>query len=120
MNEKEIMEKIYNLLMSVLQNEAPMLSGNLKSQIELVKVDEDSYTIAISPQFYDVARWKKDGVLHFTGNKNGKQSYAQWVNDLGGFATGNASKHFANRSCNNACIMVASEYGIQVINELEL
>lgn len=120
MTEQEIMEKIYSLLMTSLDINSPILSGNLKSNIELVDVTENSLIIAIKPGYYDVAKWEKEGILHFIGEKNGKISYADDVNNYGGFFTNNESKHFANRSCFEVCNIIASECGAELINKLEL
>lgn len=117
----EIVEKLHALLFSNLILQSPVLSGNMQSLIQIAQVGSDYAEIVIEAPFYDGKKWRKDGTIVHTGETiKGKTDYAQWVNDLGAFATHNKSMHWVNRACYECANAIANEIGATVINELEL
>lgn len=61
------------------------LSGNLASTIKISKYSDNEnsgYEIEIPAEMYDIAKFRKDGVIIHTG----KGSYASEVNVSGGFS----------------------------------
>lgn len=117
----DTVEKLTSLLFSVLITSSPVLSGNMQSLIQIDRFGIDESSIVIDAPFYDMKRWQKEGVVVHTGATiYGKTSYAEWVNNLGGFATHNKSEHWVNRACVEVANIIANEIGATVINELEL
>ncbi len=114
-------EKLYALVFYDLHAQSPVLSGNMLSLIQTSQAYGTEFVIMIDAPFYDQKEWEKNKtVVHTGATIDGKTAYAQWVNDLGGFGTGNKSMHWVNRVCVQAAIAIASEIGAEVINELEL
>lgn len=117
----DTVEKLTSLLFATLITASPVLSGNMKSFIQIASYGEDESSILIDAPFYDMKKWKKDGVvIHTGGVVDGRTAYADWVNESGGFATHNKSMHWVNRACVEVAKIIASEIGATVINELEL
>lgn len=114
-------EAIQNLLFINLYNKAPILSGNMQMSIQCGLTSPSESEIVIEAPFYDMKKWKKNGVIVRTGeNINGKTDYAYWVNELGGFATHNASEHWVNRCIYEVMTEIANEMGAELINKLPL
>lgn len=118
MAEINDVEKLYNLILVSLRANAPRLSGNTKNSITTSRQFGREFTIVIDPSYYDLAEFKKTGVIKTVSGKNGKTSYAQSVNDSGAFGSNNESKHWVNRICLSCAEQLASELGAVVINEL--
>ena len=117
----ENVEKLTSLLFSALVTSSPVLSGNMKSYIQLSKYSANECEIVIDAPFYDSKKWKKDKTIIHTGETiNGKTAYAEWVNKSGGFATHNKSQGWVNRACVEVAQIIANEIGATVINELQL
>lgn len=116
----EIMQVLHSLLINSLRGDSPVLSGNMKGNIELVNVDDREITIAIQPEFYDMTEYQKTQRIVPIKSKLGLNSYADLVNQCGGFCTGNGSKHWVNRSCFKTCNTIKALYQCEVKNELEL
>jgi len=115
------LEKLASIVEQTLKITSPVLSGNMRSGIELESVSENEITISIKAPFYDLALWKKENTIKHTGKSyNGITNYAMWVNDLGAFGRGNKSMHWVNRALNDAVSVYGNEIGAVVINELEL
>lgn len=116
-----IVEKIQSLLYSNLVFSSPILSGNMQSFIQLGLITPGTCEIIMEAPFYDMKKWKKEGVIQHTGKiVNGHTDYAAWVNDIGAFGTHNKSEHWVNRVCLDVCTAIANEIGAIVINELPL
>lgn len=114
-------EKLTNLLFSTLITSSPVLSGNMKSLIQIDSYGSSESSIVIDAPFYDMKKWKKDGVVIHTGVRiYDKSAYAEWVNAIGAFGTHNKSMHWVNRACFEVAQIIANEIGGIVINELEL
>ena len=115
------LEKLYTLVNSSLLLHCPYLSGNMLNSIALSYIHEDSIRLRINAKFYDVNKFKKDGIIEFTGeNHNGITNYAMWVNEFGGFFSRNNSMYWVNRAVYDAVQTIANEIGATVINELPL
>lgn len=128
--------KITNLLTSLLETNCPVLSGNMKAHLEVVKAEPKEVVICISAPFYDLKKWRETGAIVYTGlNANGITDYANIVNRFGAFYRGNEipneiknsygyfkestkSKKWVNKSCVSAVSQVANEIGAIVKNEL--
>ncbi len=114
-------EKLTALLFGTLIINSPVMSGNMKSLIQITRYGLNECEIMIDAPFYDIPRWKKDKTIIHTGETiNGKQAYAEWVNKAGGFGTHNKSEHWANRTCVEVAKIIANQIGATVINELQL
>lgn len=115
------LDKLFALTYSNLIIQAPVMSGNMKSHIQVGKIEDDEIEIIISAPFYDVNKWKKTKEISYTRESyNGITDYANWVNELGGFARHNDSEHWANRVLYDSAQAIATEIGGEVINELQL
>lgn len=115
--------KLVNLVSTELSVNCPVLSGNMKSNLEIVDIKSNEITICISAPFYDLKEWKKTGVIKHTGSpKKWPQftDYAMWVNLLGAFGRHNKSQFWVNRSIYNSVTTIANEIGAIVINRLPL
>lgn len=136
-------EKMYNYLNTILLATCPVLSGNMKKHIKLNAKQSDMnemIKMSISAPFYDMKIWKKTGQIVYlrdiktskkTGKQyktyktiNGKQHYAEWVNEYGAFGKGNKSKGWVNRACFSAAMQLASELEangqeVEIIFDLE-
>ena len=111
-------EYLQNLIFWHLVMESPVLSGNMQSFIQLGGIDTD-YAILIQAPFYDMKKWKKEGVIVHTGDvKKGKEHYAEWVNELGAFGRHNKSEHWVNRVLNRCCEEFARKYDGKVVKLL--
>lgn len=121
MERKEAVFSIQNLLFMNLLQKSPVLSGNMQSLIQCGLTTPSQAEIVIEAPFYDMKKWKKEGVVVHTGeNKKGYTDYAEWVNMLGGFATHNKSEHWVNKAIYEVVTEIANELGATVINRLEL
>lgn len=109
-----VVNKIHSLLLSQLQLQSPVLSGNMQTHIEGNAMD-----IVIAAPFYDIKKWRKSGVIIPTGQTvYGKTDYAEWVNRLGAFGTHNKSEGWVNRTILEVVNAIANEIGAEVIYEL--
>ena len=114
-------EQLTALLFGTLITNSPVLSGNMQSMIQINRFGLSESEIVIDAPFYDMKIWNKEHKIVHTGKSfNGKTSYAQWVNEKGGFGTHNKSEHWVNRTCNDIAKIIASQIGAEVINYLEL
>ena len=121
MDTREIVEKLHSLLHFDLVLNSPVLSGNMKSWIELGDITPDTREIVIFAPFYDMKKWEKEHTIFYTGEIiDGKSDYAQEVNDMGAFGRHNKSEHWVNRCCVEVARAIANEIGGIVINELPL
>lgn len=121
MNKANDLIKLVNLVSAELSVNCPVLSGNMKSNLEIVDIRSNEITICISAPFYDLKEWKKTGVIKHTGqNINGKTDYAMWVNLLGAFGRHNKSQFWVHRSIYNSVFTIANEIGATVVNRLPL
>lgn len=119
--DAELLIKLVNLVSTELSINCPVLSGNMKSNLEITDIKENEITICISAPFYDLKEWKKTGVIKHTGKEVlGKTDYAMWVNKLGAFGRKNKSQYWVNRSVFSSTTTIANEIGAIVINELPL
>lgn len=117
----DTVEKLTSLLFSTLITSSPVLSGNMKSLINIDNYSENECSIVIDAPFYDMTKWKKDKVIVHTGEQiNGKTSYANWVNEAGGFGTHNKSEHWVNRACVEVAKIIANEIGATVVYDIQL
>ena len=115
------LEKLYNLVLVTLKAYSPVLSGNMVSSIHVNPENQYEFTIVIDAPYYDLNVWKKSHIIvPSKQNHMGRTSYAQSVNDNGGFGKQNKSKHWVNRVCNECVKQIASEIGAVVDNGLEL
>ena len=115
---REIKEELQLMLNWNLVMEAPILSGNMQSFIQLGGIDTN-YAILIQAPFYDMKKWRKQGIIVHTGeNKKGYEHYADWVNQAGGFGRHNRSEGWVNRVCNRCAEEIAQKYGGKVIKRL--
>ena len=114
-------EKLTSLLFATLVTSSPVLSGNMKSFVQISKYSENECEIVIDAPFYDTKKWQKDKVIVHTGETyNGKSAYAETVNRSGAFGTHNKSQGWVNRACVEVAEIIANEIGATVINELQL
>ena len=117
----ETVEKMTSLLFAALVTSSPVLSGNMKQNVQITRYGINECEIMIDAPFYDMKKWQKDKAIIHTGDTiNGKTSYAEWVNKFGGFGTHNKSEHWVNRACVEIAQIIANEIGAEVINELRL
>jgi hypothetical protein len=108
-------ERLHSLLFSNLVLRSPVLSGNMQQNIS----QSGDREIIIDAPFYDMKKWKQSGVIVHTGAIiNGRTAYAEWVNNLGGFATHNKSEEWVERAIEEVVYAIANEIGAEVINEL--
>ena len=115
METEKIVEKIHTLLLSNLQFNSPVLSGNMKAHIK----ENGDREIVIEAPFYDIKKWRETGAIVLTNKViYGKTDYAVWVNQLGGFATHNKSQHWVNDTILSVVNTIANEIGAEIINEL--
>lgn len=112
------LEKLYTLLNSMLINDAPELSGNLKNHIHIVEVEPHKIVIKINAPYYDTNIWYKENKIVYTGPKKGKTGYAVDLNKSGAWGSNNKSKGWVNRTVKRACEAIANEYGAIVDNRL--
>lgn len=115
--------RLVNLVSAELSINCPVLSGNMKSNLEIVDIRANEITICISAPFYDLKEWKETGVIKFTGSpKKWPQftDYAYWVNKSGAFSRHNKSQYWVNRSIYNSATTVANEIGAILVNRLPL
>jgi len=118
---EDSVEKLTSLLFATLVTSSPVLSGNMKSLIQISKYGENECEIVIDAPFYDAKKWQKDKTIVYTGETyNGKSAYAELVNKAGGYGTHNKSEHWVNRACVEVAEIIANEIGATVINELRL
>ena len=114
-------EKMTSLLFATLLTSSPVLSENMKQNIQITRYGVKECEIVIDAPFYDMKKWKKDKIIVHTGETyTGKTAYAEWVNKSGGFGTHNKSEHWVNRACVEVAQIIANEIGAEVINELRL
>ena len=115
------LEGLQSLTFMNLVNKSPILSGNMQMNIQCGLTTSSECQIVIEAPFYDMKKWKKDGTIIRTGeDRKGKTDYAYWVNELGGFASHNASEHWVNRCIYEAVTEYANMIGATVINRLPL
>lgn len=119
--DAELLLKLVNLVSAELSINCPVLSGNMKSNLEITDIRANEITICISAPFYDLKEWRNTGVIKHTGKEIlGKTDYAMWVNNLGAFGRRNKSQYWANRSILASVETIANEIGAIVINELPI
>ena len=111
-----LVEQLAYLTKEMLDINSPVMSGNTKNTIEIVDFNENEAVICINAPTFDVPLWQRTGQIRYTHNG----SYATSVNEYGGFHTNNKSKHWVNRAVYNACMIIANEYGGEVILDVEL
>ena len=114
---------LYNLINANLYAQAPVLSGNLKSHIKVVSVEEHKVKIVLSARFYDTKIWEKTGQIKYTkGWKKNPQitNYAMFLNEVGAFGTRNKSMHWTNRAIFQVCDAYANKSGGSCDNKLPL
>lgn len=117
----DTIEKMTSLLFAILLTSSPVLSGNMKQNIQITRYGINECEIVIDAPFYDMKKWRKDKVIVHTGETfRGKTAYAESVNRSGAFGTHNKSEHWANRACVEVAQIIANEIGAEVINELRL
>ncbi len=121
MNDFNDLIKLVNLVSMELSVNCPVLSGNMKSNIEITDIKDNEITICISAPFYDLKEWKKTGIIKHTGKTiYEKTDYAMWVNNIGAFGRHNKSQYWCNRSIYNSVNTIANEIGAIVINRLPI
>ena len=119
--DAELLIKLVNLVATELSINCPVLSGNMKSNLEITDIKQDSITICISAPFYDLKEWKETGVIKHTGKViSGLTDYAMIVNSFGAFGKKNKSQFWANRSIYNSVNTIANEINAIVVNELPI
>lgn len=117
MDEKNLFNELTMLVYTDLKIECPVLSGSMASHIELEEIQKDFARISVSGPSYDLAKWRKEGYVEYTG----EYDYAVSVNNVGAFGgRSTKSKHWANRAITNACRAIAQIYGAEVIVDVEL
>ena len=110
-------QELSMLILTALQMDSPVLSGNMKTNIEMVEMSGDTAKIVISAPSYDIAKWRKTGMIEYTG----EYDYALSVNNLGAFhGRSQKSKHWVNKSLEKVCKIIANQYGAEVIVDVEL
>ena len=109
-----ILQSMTILLRMYLAQQSPVLSGNMKSGIEIDNFDEHQTEIVINAPFYDMKEWLKTRNIVYTGStKYGSiTDYAEWVNRLGAFGTHNGSEGWVNRAVVDVVRTVAAQYQI--------
>lgn len=118
-----ILEQLYTLLNENLYLSCPVLSGNMRSHIDMNTVlkDSEEVEIVISAPFYDLKEWEKNKRIVFTGDiVNGMHDYAYWVNALGAFGKGGRDVNWVHRAIYEVCCAIAGEHNAVVINKLPL
>lgn len=122
------LDKLWQLLYVNLDISCPVLSGNMKNTINVTGLEENEIKIAIEPKFYNLKKFKDEGIIVFDETGKGNlTSYAKLVNDAGGFGTHNDSEHWVNRACYEVANAIKKEIesvekdvSVVVVNELEL
>ena len=117
----DIVEKLHALLYSNLIMQSPVLSGNMKSLIQVGLQGGGTREIIIDAPYYDMKKWEKEKVVVHTGEvKNGQTAYAEDVNLRGAFGRHNRSEGWVNRAVKEVVDTIANEIGAQVIYEIKL
>ena len=115
------LQQLSSILKTMLEQLTPILSGNMQQQIikaNIVNISDNEVTFCIEAPFYDLKKWKEEGVIIHTGKTyHGMSDYANIVNQFGGFAKKNKSMFWVNRVCNQAAETIPNA---EIINELEL
>lgn len=110
-------EELTMLVMSSLEIDCPVLSGNMASHIATEEMGNGFSRIGISGPSYDLKEYNKTGRIVY----NGRYDYAISVNNVGAFnGTSVKSRHWANRAVEKACRIIASKYNAEVIVNVEL
>ena len=121
MERNDIVLTLQSLLFMKLLNDSPVLSGNMVNHIGCELTTPSESRILIEAPFYDMKKWKKEGVIMHTGEvKKGYTDYASLVNELGGFAKHNRSEGWVNRSVYSVVLDIANMIGAEVICEVNL
>lgn len=117
MANDNLLQELSMLVLISLQMDSPVLSGSMKNHIELVEMAGNVARIKISAPSYDIAKWRKTGMIEYTG----EYDYAVSVNNVGAFSgRSTKSRHWVNKSLNKICRIIANQYGAEVINNVEL
>ena len=117
MKDENLFDELTMLVFSVLKIECPVLSGNMASHIEMEDLQKDFARISVSGPSYDLKKWRKEGIIEYTGDFD----YAVSVNNVGAFGgRSTKSKHWANRAIVKACRAIGHIYDAEVIVDVEL
>lgn len=109
----ELMQSLYSLLNTYLIQESPVLSGNMRTGIEVSSIDDHQVELVINAPFYDMKIWNKTGAVVYTGaSYGGITDYAMWVNRSGAFNKHNKSQAWANRAVVDCVKVIAAQYKI--------
>ena len=115
------LQTLSTLVKMYLEELSPILSGNMAREImiaELVSVSDNEVTFCINAPFYDMKKWKEQGVIVHTGKSYGDVTdYAEQVNKNGAFGKHNKSENWVNRALYECAQLVPNA---EVINKLEL
>lgn len=115
------MERIYNLVVTALRANAPVMSGNTRDSIRVDISSGNKLVIVIDPKFYDISTWKSSGVIIPSSDiRSGLLSYAESVNNNGAFGTHNSSQGWIKRVCQECTKNIASEIGAIVVDGMEI
>ena len=110
-------EELTMLVMSSLEIDCPVLSGNMSSHIEMEEMNNGFARISISGPSYDLKEYRKTGRIVYTN----EYDYAISVNNVGAFnGRSTRSQHWANRALDKACRIIASKYNAEVVVDVEL
>ena len=106
--DDEMKKKLALLIQEKIKQdfESVHLTGNLMNSIH-IEQSGDSILINVDAPTYDISRFKKEGVIVY----NGLGSYAQEVDDTGGFS--GKHKDYIERAINDAINDWMSFYGIK-------
>ena len=112
----QLEQQIADLLLEILQATSPVLSGNTKENIRVQVIEGGKLQIVIEPREYDVMEFIDNGIINLTS----LDSYANSVNEEGGFHRHNKSETWVNRACLNACQTIAQQNHATVVNKLRI
>ncbi len=109
--------ELSSLVFTTLKLDCPVMSGNMKSHIEIDAVGNGFTRISVSGPSYDIDEWNKTGAIVHTN----EYDYAVSVNNVGAFmGKSKKSKHWANKSVVKSCRAIATKYDAEVIVNVEL
>ena len=117
MAENTLFSELVSLVNTSLLLNCPVLSGNMKANVQIEDIESNFARISISAPSYDISKWKKTGIIEH----DGKYDYAISVNEVGAFGgKSTKSKHWVNKTIVNACRIIGSLYNAEVVVNVDL
>lgn len=110
-------EKLAVLVLTGLKLDSPVLSGNMKSHINIESVSDSEIVLSISGPSYDLPKWEETGQIIYTN----EYDYALSVDTLGAFGgKSKKSKRWIEKSLKKSCDIKANEWEAEVVCNVQL